>query len=310
MPIVPSISVVIPCYNAEKYIVATIRSVLLQNWPNLEIIVVDDGSKDNSVKVVSDTFPFVKLVCQANQGVAAARNNGIAQSSGAWIALVDADDIWLEGKLAKQWALLQANPGVRMSCTSWQMWQCIDPEPTPEYVQQVQAMAIDKTTGAGPNGWIYTDLLAACVVWTSTVLAHRSVFDEIGQFDATLHIGEDYDLWLRAARVTQILRVPQPMALYRRHAASLTKAAPSKNWEATVVQSALCRWGLASPDGAQAKNEVVARHVARTWSDFAGANLIAGKRRRAWVAAIKSIKTYWQQMLGWKVLLKAAINHP
>jgi len=142
------------------------------------------------------------------------------------------------------------------------------------------------------------------------VLAHRSVFDEIGQFDATLHIGEDYDLWLRAARVTQILRVPQPMALYRRHAASLTKAAPSKNWEATVVQSALCRWGLASPDGAQAKNEVVARHVARTWSDFAGANLIAGKRRRAWVAAIKSIKTYWQQMLGWKVLLKAAINHP
>jgi len=310
MAAVPTISVVIPCYNADKYITATIRSVLLQNWPSLEIIVVDDGSKDNSVRVVSDTFPFVRLVRQANQGVAAARNNGIAQCSGEWIALIDADDIWLEGKLAKQWALLQANPGVRMSCTAWQMWQCVDPEPAEAFVKQVQSQAFETATGAGPSGWIYPDLLAACCVWTSTVLAHRSVFEEVGQFDATLRIGEDYDFWLRASRVTQIVRVPQPLALYRRHAASLTKAAPAKNWEVIVVQSALCRWGLTSPVGTSAKLETVSKHLARTWSDFAGANLIAGQRQRALIASIKSIRTSWQQMQGWKVLLKTALNYP
>ncbi len=309
MSSVPTISVVIPCYNAERYIATTLRSVLGQNWPNLEIIVVDDGSTDNSVKVVAEAFPFVKIVCQTNQGVAVARNNGIARSSGDWIALVDADDIWLEGKLAKQWALLEANPHVRMSCTSWQMWQCVDAEPTAAYVEQVQALAVDQTTGSGPSGWIYPALLVGCVVWTSTVLVHRSIFDEIGLFDSTLRIGEDYDFWLRASRVTQILRVPQPMALYRRHTASLTKTTPAKNWEATVIESALCRWGLASPDGTKAKNEVVLEHVARTWADFAGANLTAGKRGSSVSAAAKSIKIYWRQIRAWKVLLKTAINH-
>lgn len=306
----PSISVVIPCYNAEKYIVAAIRSVMLQNWPNLEIIVVDDGSRDNSVAVVADNFPFVKLIRQTNQGVAAARNNGIAQCSGDWIAFIDADDIWLAGKLQNQWALLKEQPSVRMSCTSWQMWQSVDPEPTEALVNQLQASPVEKTSGAGPSGWIYADLLVACIVWTSTVLVHRSVFEEVGNFDSTLRIGEDYDLWLRASRVTQILRVAQPSALYRRHMASLTKSGPLKNWEAIVINSALSRWGWTSPDGNNADKKAVHKHIARTWADFAGANLVAGQRERAWYASIRSIRSYYLQLNGWKVLLKTILNYP
>lgn len=306
----PLISVIIPCYNASNYITSSIRSVLNQNWPRLEIVVVDDGSNDDSVKVVSENFPFVKLIKQSNQGVAAARNNGISQSNGEWIAFLDADDIWLPEKLNQQWTLLRANPEVRLSCTSWQMWQSLDQEPSAEFVKQVNSMPMNQLSGSGPSGWIYPDLLAACVVWTSTVLAHRSAFDEVGVFDTTLRIGEDYDLWMRISRVTQILRLPQPFALYRRHNESLTKSVPSINWEAVVIQSALDRWGLSSPDGSKAENKKVCKHLARTWSDFAGANLITGQRKRAWFAAIRSIKTDWGWLNGWKVLFKTAINYP
>src|SRR5674476_440824 len=95
MPIAPTISVIIPCFNAERYVCAAIRSVLLQEWPQIQIIVVDDGSDDNSAILVRDTFPQVKLVRQPNQGVAAARNRGIELANGDWIAFLDADDVWL-----------------------------------------------------------------------------------------------------------------------------------------------------------------------------------------------------------------------
>jgi glycosyltransferase involved in cell wall biosynthesis len=304
----PTISVIIPCYNAERYIAATIRSVLLQNWQKLEIVVVDDGSKDHSAQLVRDAFPDVKLVCQPNQGVAVARNTGIAQATGDWIAFLDADDIWLDGKLALQWAQLQANPGVRMNYTAWQVWQSIDAAPSDAFIKHLQSRANDQRAWTGASGWVYPDLLLDCVVWTSTVLAHRSVFEEVGNFDATLRIGEDYDLWLRASRVTQILRVPKPLALYRTHSASITKSAPIKNYQGVVIQRALDRWGLASPDGATADHDLVYKALAQTWSDFAYACLTAGQRSKAWQAATTSVKSYCWQLPGWKVLLKTILK--
>ncbi|MFX8024319.1 hypothetical protein ABTK62_20960, partial [Acinetobacter baumannii] len=79
------------------------------------------------------------------------------------------------------------------------------------------AQAGDTARWAGATGWLYPELLLDCVVWTSTVLMQRSLLDEIGDFDSELRIGEDYDLWLRASRVTRIERVAQPLALYRQH---------------------------------------------------------------------------------------------
>jgi len=310
MPTLPTISVVIPCYNAEKYISAAINSVLVQNWPGVDIIVVDDGSKDDSAQVVRETFPAVKLVCQANQGVAVARNTGISQADGEWIAFLDADDIWLPGKLSHQWTQLEANPGVRMNYTAWQVWASSDPAPTASFIEQLQSQTNDIRTWSGASGWVYLNLLIDCVVWTSTVLAHRSVFEEVGSFDATLRIGEDYDLWLRASRVTQILRVPQPLALYRTHPASLTKSAPTKNYQGIVIQRALDRWGLVAPDGACANRGRVYKSLAKTWSGHAYACLAAGQRNLAWHAAATSIKTYWWHLPGWKALLKTIVNLP
>jgi GT2 family glycosyltransferase len=306
----PSISVIIPCFNCETYVVASVRSVYAQSWPDIEVIVVDDGSTDRSAELVRANFPDVKLIQQANQGVAAARNNGLAHATAEWIAFLDADDIWLDSKLAMQWALLQSSREVRMCYAAWHVWQSDAPDPAEELLAQLRdnATASDRTQPAGASGWIYPALLLDCVVWTSTVLAHRSVFDEVGVFDTSLRIGEDYDLWLRASRVTQILRVPEKLALYRTHLASITKSAPSKNYQGIVIQRALDRWGFASPDGTLADRSAVNSGLARTWTNYGSACLAADQTKSAWRCGLKSLQANWKQKAGWKLLAKAAMR--
>ena len=300
-----SISVVIPCYNAARYIGATLRSVLAQGWPNLEVIVVDDGSADASADIVARDFPSVTLIRQANAGVASARNIGIRHASGDWVAFLDADDVWLPGKLAAQWQRLSSEPETRMAYSAWQVWASEAPIPLPEDLAVLLAESDDAVLWDGPSGWIYPQLLVDCVVWTSTVLAQRSLFDEIGMFDPGLPVGEDYDLWLRASRVTPIARVARPLALYRIHPGSITKRAPAANHRSVVVERALERWGCVGPDGACARREDVQRALAASWSDYAAAHLKVGNVGEARAGGLMSTRADWHHVPGWKVLVKA-----
>jgi len=301
MPSTPRVSVVIPCYNAERYIASTLRSVVSQEWPELEVIVVDDGSTDASPTIVKSRFPDVTLLRQQNAGVAAARNRGIAHASGEWIAFIDADDYWLPGKLGEQWKHLRERPGCRMSYTGWHVWASEAEAPDDTLLSDLA-----HRVSHGATGWIYTQLLTDCVVWTSTVLMHRSLFDEIGTFDADLRIGEDWDLWLRASRATQIMRVPRPLALYRSHPVSITRRLPQKNWQGIVVGRALSRWGLQSPDGTRADEHRVKYHLARSWSSFGAAHLAVGDITRGWESAVTAMGVDWRHLPAWKLLAKCA----
>lgn len=302
------ISVVIPCYNAERYIAAAIRSVLSQEWPDLEVIVVDDGSKDASCELVRREFPQVVLVQQPNQGVAAARNLGIEKASGQWIALLDADDYWLPGKLHAQWKALQSVPGARMAYSAWQVWDSTDAAPSEDYVAQVMRQAGETQRWKGPSGWIYPALLIDCYVWSSTVLVHRAVLDEVGLFDRNLRIGEDYDLWLRASRVTPIVRVAAPGALYRQHLSSITRGVPSENYRGVVVGRALQRWGYQSPDGGVADRRQVNRALAKSWVDFADAQMRVGNLPRARHALWTTLRVDWRLLAAWKSLAKMVVK--
>lgn len=303
----PTVSVVVPCYNAARWIGATLRSVLAQGWPALEVIVVDDGSTDGSAEAVAQAFPQVRLLRKANGGVASARNAGLAAATGDWVAFVDADDLWLPGKLAAQWAALAAAPEARLCYTAWEVWTSDAPEPDPAWLAGVLASADDARRWAGASGWIYADLLCDCHVWTSTVMVERSLLAETGPFDERLRVGEDLDLWLRASRLTPILRVPRPLALYRMHPRSLTKGAPRDNYQAAVVGRALARWGYASPGGEAARPAAVARALALTWRDYAGAHLASGSRREARRGAWQAVRHDWRRLAGWKLLLRAAL---
>lgn len=304
----PSISVVIPCYNAERYIAAAIESVLAQNWPELEIIVVDDGSKDASSEIVRQRFPDVKLISQANQGVAVARNTGIAASQGDWIAFLDADDLWLPGKLQAQWRSLESTPSVRLGYTAWQTWVSSEPAPTPSFIAELNSRAQNSNQWDGPSGWIYPQLLLDCSVWTSTVLVQRSLLQEIGVFDPALRIGEDYDLWLRASRITAITRLKLPTALYRQHPSSITQTVPTKNYQGEVLMRAIAQWGYASPDGRQAVRNEVNRTLAKSWSDFSGAHLDAKNFTLARQGALMAIRADWRFPNGWRIFAKSFLQ--
>jgi glycosyltransferase involved in cell wall biosynthesis len=300
-----SITVVVPCYNAADWISTSLRSAVTQDWPALEVMVVDDGSKDGSVELVTSRFPEVKVLQQRNGGAAAARNAGIRAARGDWIAFLDADDFWLPGKLRAQMDLLSTQPQAQISCTAWEFWHSADADPTPELLSRLQAETTSPSQGGPACDWIYPELLLGCCVWTSTVVARTELLRQLGGFDVGLKIGEDYDLWLRASRLTPIARVTRPLALYRQHPASLTKQTPEVNYEADVVGRAIARWGYASPDGRRARPADVSRSLARTWQNFGAAHLEAGHARQALRAGLKSIRAHWQTSSGWKLTAKA-----
>lgn len=304
----PKISVVVPCFNAAPYICATLRSVLAQTGFELEVVVVDDGSTDGSADVVSTAFPTVTLLRQPNRGAAAARNAGIAQARHDWIAFADADDLWLPGKLQAQWRLIQSAPAARMVYSDLQLWFSVEAEPSREFLAELERLAADPSRWPGPSGWIYARLLLRSEVATPTVLIHRSVLDEVGTFDSSLPSGEDYDLWLRASRVTPILRVDAPTVLYRIHSSNTTKRPPERNYRALVITRALQRWGYTSPDGSSASAFGVRRHLARSWIDFASAHLNAGSLVTALVAGVKAVRTDPAHLAAWKFLVKAALR--
>jgi glycosyltransferase involved in cell wall biosynthesis len=300
----PEVSVVIPCYKAEQYVLATVRSVLAQGVPT-EIIVVDDGSPDRSVEVLQRSGLPLTVLRQPNQGVAAARNAGVAAARSRWIAFVDADDIWLPGKLEAQLNLLERSSGARMAYSAWHVWPSIVAEPDQELLAALRRELDSPERWQGPSGDIYPELLQDCAVWTSTVVVDRELFQQVGGFDAGLRIGEDYDLWLRLSRVTPILRVPAPLALYRMHPTSITKRVVDRNHKGEVVDRALRLWGYQSAFGRSADKAAVDRGLARSWADHAGALLLAGMKGPARRAAICSLRSHARQMLGWKVLLKS-----
>jgi glycosyltransferase involved in cell wall biosynthesis len=298
------ISVVIPCYNARATLPSTLASVAAQQHPSLEIVVVDDGSSDGSADWLRATHPEVQVIEQTNQGVAAARNAGIAAAKGDWIAFLDADDLWLPGKLAAQVQRLQQQPDCQLCYTAWATWTSQASEPDADWLASLLGRRHDAKLWAGASGWIYPELLLDCMVWTSTVLMRRSLLNELGGFDTSLRIGEDYDLWFRASRRTRIERVAQPLALYRLHPGSITRSAPTDNYRARVIERALSQWGWEGPDGRRGDESAVRHGLAKSWVDFGVSQLATGNNARCWQA----VRAAWQQqrwhLNAWKLALR------
>jgi glycosyltransferase involved in cell wall biosynthesis len=205
-----SISVVIPAYNARSFIERSVRSVLNQTRQADEIIVVDDGSKDDTADVVRLFGDQVKLISQANAGVSAARNAGIRAATGDWIAFLDADDQWLPDFLKAQTELLGRNPHLVWSTANYMT--CYADRQAAEMDPAVsQRLLGDKD--------YYSDYFIAFlngfVGCSDTMLIQKNVLLEAGLFPVNLHIAEDIDLWFRIAyRYPHIGFIAQPQALY------------------------------------------------------------------------------------------------
>jgi glycosyltransferase involved in cell wall biosynthesis len=196
------ISVIIPTWNRASLLERALGSVLAQRLPCTELIVVDDGSTDNTAGLVArlatEASVPIRLLRQENRGAAAARNLGIRAAQGSLLAFLDSDDWWLPKKLALQAAALAANPEFLISHTR-EIWF--------RHGQRVN----QKKKHDPPHGHIFTTCLGMCVVGMSTVMARRELFERYGLFDERLPCCEDYDLWLRIGCREPFLLVPEPL---------------------------------------------------------------------------------------------------
>lgn len=192
------ISLIIPTYNRCLSLRRALQSVLLQSTLPDEIIVVDDGSTDNTAEMLKHEFPQIYYFGQTNKGVSAARNKGVQLARGKWIAFLDSDDTWLENKLASQVSALQQAPEQKI-CHTEEIWI--------RNGVRVNSMNKHKKTG----GWIFKYCLPLCVMSPSSVLIHRSVFEDVGLFDESFPACEDYELWLRITAKYPVLFLEQPL---------------------------------------------------------------------------------------------------
>jgi glycosyltransferase involved in cell wall biosynthesis len=181
----PSVSVIIPTFNRSQKLIRAVRSVLKQTFRDFEVIVVDDGSSDDTYQAMTSYLPMIQYVRkEVNQGVSAARNSGIRRASGPWIAFLDSDDYWLEDKLSIQMKYIEGNPGT-LACQTEELWIRDGKRVNP------------RRRHKKPSGDIFAQSLKLCLVSPSSVALKRSLLDEIGLFDEALPAAEDYDMWLR-----------------------------------------------------------------------------------------------------------------
>ncbi|MUG99149.1 glycosyltransferase [Scytonema sp. UIC 10036] len=213
----PKVSVVIPAYNAIAYLPETMESVLSQTYDSFEVIVVNDGSLDETEQWVAQIQdPRVKLISQENQGLSGARNTGIFHARGDYIAFLDSDDIWEPTKLEKQASILDECPEVGLVYT----WVA--------YINE-QSQSTGKVFKHQAEGDVWKKLTEHNIVECGSVaMVRRSCFENCGVFDRSLvSFVEDWDMWLRIASKYPFKVVKEPLVYYRQRSNSA-----SKNWEA------------------------------------------------------------------------------
>lgn len=237
-----------PAYNAGPFIAESIQSVLSQDYVNIELIVVDDGSSDGTPCVAERFGERVNVLRQKNAGPAAARNRGIAAAKGEFIAFLDADDIWLPGKITMQVKYLQDHPDVGVVFGGFSRWYA---QADGSFATPPPPINLDTPLKLVPahTGWIYKDILLDSVICIITAMVRRSVIDTVGAFDESLVTGEDYDFWLRVSHQFRAAEIDRTLAYYRINSSSTTNVPRRDNNEYKVLLKTLTAKGPAGPDG-------------------------------------------------------------
>jgi glycosyltransferase involved in cell wall biosynthesis len=246
----PLVSVIIPTYNCSLYIRETISSILLQeNAPDIEIIVINDGSTDETGDIARSFGDPVKVIDQKNSGVCSARNHGVKRACGDFMAFVDHDDFWMPNKLSNQLAAFAAHPNVDVVFTDFCRWN-IDAEDG-NYPSPAQFTAGAKPQGFDSEltGWIYHQMLLSSWILTSTALAKSNAIYSSGGFNESLPYSEDWDFWLRISRQCQFLKLNEKSTLYRQHPDQGSRLVRPIDYRSLLLMKASKEWGLCSQDG-------------------------------------------------------------
>lgn len=199
----PLVSVIIPTFNRASMVVEAVDSVLAQSYHPLEIIVVDDGSTDDTEARLAGYGERIKVIRRSlNRGVSAARNCGIRQSCGQYVALLDSDDLWLLDKIERQMDFFRKNQEAQI-CQTEEIWIRRGKRVNPRRKHRKY------------SGYIFPHCLPLCIVSPSAVMIKQELLSQVGLFDEQLPACEDYDLWLRIAAHYPIFLLEEPLIIKR-----------------------------------------------------------------------------------------------
>jgi glycosyltransferase involved in cell wall biosynthesis len=211
-----TVDVIIPSFNAAKYLLAAIESVISQTFDDWQILIVDDGSTDTTAEVVAPFLdrlgPKIRYIEQVNRGVSAARNTAILASTAEFLALLDADDVWLPCRLSESLKVLAERPQAGLS---YGLIRNMDSEGRP-------GSSWEGNLGHAEGHIAPYIYMRSVELPSPTITVRRKCIDEVGVFDESLRITEDRDLWLRIAQRHEVEFVPRILALYRSSPGSLT----------------------------------------------------------------------------------------
>jgi glycosyltransferase involved in cell wall biosynthesis len=269
----PFVSVVIPTYNYGRFVTAAVDSVLAQTFPAGEIIVVDDGSTDDTAERLRPYGDRIRYIRQENQGLPAARNTGIRAARGELIALLDSDDLWHPRKLELQVRHLAASPDTGLVAADSvpgleQGW----PEVGTDAPLPFQSFSVE-------------DILVRSRFGPSGVLVRKECFDTVGLFDPALRSAEDRDMWLRIAARFRVVKLAVPLWWYRLHGGNMSAAAARMEENEMKV----LRRTLASLAGGLRRLPLRLRVLSYTLKSAAYRYDIAGSRRQAIWRLLKSV---------------------
>ena len=194
------VSIIIPTFNRRDYITIALDSVLAQTYKDYEIIIIDDGSSDDTKEVLKPYQDKIRYFYHDNKGIPATRNRGIREAHGDYIALLDSDDYWLPEKLERQMDCFKKNPHYGMVAT-----RCSS---------ITQDGRFREKNRPGKSGWILNDLFKANFIRTSSAMIKKECFEKAGFFDESLPMYEEVDLWLRIAKHYPIGFINTPLTVY------------------------------------------------------------------------------------------------
>ena len=228
----PLVSVIIPTYNRWPMVDEAVESVLAQSFRSFELIVVDDGSTDETANALEKHGARLRIISQGRTGVAAARNHGVMMARGRYVAFLDSDDLWLPKKLGIQTAFMEQHAEIEISQTE-EVWLRKGIRVNP------------KVKHRKPSGDIFRPSLDLCLVSPSAVMMTKELFEKIGGFDESLPVCEDYDLWLRIAADHSVPLIPAALVVKRGgHADQLSRSVWGMDRYRVVALQKLLRSGI------------------------------------------------------------------
>ena len=271
----PQVSIVMAAYNHGAFISMAIESALAQTLGDIEILIVDDGSTDSTPEVVSPYLadPRVRYFRQNNQGQASAKNFGISQASGEFVAFLDADDIWMPRKLERQIPLFADTMVGVVHC----LREIIDP----------QGCKRPYRPRSLPRGDVINEMFIDNFVCFSSSIVRRACFKELGVFDERLRLGIDYELWLRLASRYAFDHIDEPLVSYRTGHGQLSNSGEERLQTALkIMDQCLCNSSIRP----KLRTDVIREAYAMTHNSIAIMHLDSGKLLKTWLNVYTSLR--------------------